>query len=259
MSPLEKHGFLGSEISEWIRIIREKHSDLFVFAADVNSLGTEVLVGLTPNNLNLQETLSAVLYLRCSNSYQAAVILAERGLTPQAAILIRAMLENVFILVAIIRSMENAKLYVKIDTLMRKEAAKRFRRPDASGVLPEDQLTKHEVEIDLQIKELGARKVQVREWAERADMLPYYEVVYFVLSDPVHLSPRNLQRHMDVDEEQNVTGMHYGPEIKDLEMVLMAGADLMLRSAEAVSSLFGKDFSSRLTSLRDAMKKHAVP
>lgn len=103
MSPLIEHGFVGKEIESFISDIRLEFSDLFQLCYEANKLSHKVLFETDAHSKHTQELLVITLYMKIMSSYQGVVILAERGMAPQAEVLLRAILEALFKLCAIVK------------------------------------------------------------------------------------------------------------------------------------------------------------
>jgi hypothetical protein len=98
----EDAGFIDSSIQLWISKFHQNHSDLFSIAEKTNELCQKNMYVIDAHNKDPQELVIACLYIRILSNFQSIIILCERGMMPEARIILRAMYEAVFILGAII-------------------------------------------------------------------------------------------------------------------------------------------------------------
>jgi hypothetical protein len=92
---IDEEGFLSPKISGWIEKHRAENRAWFAHAMDLNSVAQRLLLEVPLDN----ETLPFKLFfVRGLSSFQAAILLAERGMTQDARTIIRSCFETVFVM-----------------------------------------------------------------------------------------------------------------------------------------------------------------
>lgn len=97
-------GFLSAEIKDYIPAVRKGNSELFDLAEELNRLLMRIAHAATEaakTNLQSPESVAVRLVLRASGTFQAALLLAERGNVADARTLTRSCLEDAFALAAL--------------------------------------------------------------------------------------------------------------------------------------------------------------
>jgi hypothetical protein len=92
----EGQGFLSPEIAPWIGRHRTENRAWFSLAMDLNSLAHQELLLLEAPLEDNKALLAALLFARSLSSFQAAILLAERGMTQDARTITRSCFESVF-------------------------------------------------------------------------------------------------------------------------------------------------------------------
>ena len=93
-------GFLSEDIDKWRAEKRAKYSDHFKMLMEINQTaqGMLALTGKLPRRFDL--ILVCGFYVRALQSFQGAILMAERGLLVEAVTLIRSTIETLFYLSA---------------------------------------------------------------------------------------------------------------------------------------------------------------
>lgn len=92
---MQREGFLCVELSETITNIRARYRQWFELAEVINRLGMRWLYGDVASGVeNKQRFVTVVLLMRVMQSYQSALILAERGIITDAHSLVRSLAET---------------------------------------------------------------------------------------------------------------------------------------------------------------------
>lgn len=258
MPPLDENGFLGKEIEQWIQRIRNAHPSFFALAGEVNKYCQSAMYTFEVHNKDKQEVLVSTLYIRALNNYQAAILLAERGLMPQSRVLVRAMIEALFSLCAIAKSEKYANEFILEDQRNRLRFLNKYRQ--LHGGLPPD-VNREEVEAlqqELQedIKTSEIKKKSTEQWSIDAEMHDWYLTAYSVLSESVHSKVKDLERYLVLNDENEITEFRWGPDDHDIESILTTLIQGMLTALNCTVSLFEQrraseiaDFQARLNKL----------
>jgi len=102
--PVDENGFLGAEILHWIKKHRNENQAWFDLCLKLNRLCHTILPTFQIDNNNGQEVICATLFIRALGFYQAAIILAERGLINEAKVILRSLFDVTFAHCAVAKS-----------------------------------------------------------------------------------------------------------------------------------------------------------
>lgn len=255
MSPIVEKGFLGKEIKAVISDIRSAFSNLYDLCDELNKLCHATLFKVDAHNEEPQELLVATLYLRIKSSFQAVVILTERGMIPQAKVILRSVLEALFTLCALSKKAELCDIYMLADQIKRLKQINKFRMLKSG--LPKEAREAEIIKLQQELKEdIEKRKIKtlsVEQWAREAGQHDIYLSAYTVLCDPVHTGVKELERYLVLDEEK-ITELKWGPDTDDLEIVLSANIEFMLVALKATCDLFKIDEEEAINNLHDKLK-----
>ena len=112
MAPYESHGFIGQEIHAWIKATKQTHKALFELAERLNTACYGSLATVKINSGSLRQTLISCLFARCLELFQAIYLLVARGMSPSANIMLRALMEAMFVLCATAKNDDALEAYV---------------------------------------------------------------------------------------------------------------------------------------------------
>ena len=93
---IDEQGFLSPEIAAWIGKHRAENRAWFSLAMDLNSVAQQELLLLEVPLEDSKAVLATLLFVRGLSSFQAAILLAERGMTQDARTIARSCFESVF-------------------------------------------------------------------------------------------------------------------------------------------------------------------
>ena len=91
-------GFLGTAIDEFSRSAQAQYVKFFELTRQINELAHALKFELQAHNRDHQEYLAATLFLRLLNGFQATVILGIKGLLFEGKVVLRSVIESLFIL-----------------------------------------------------------------------------------------------------------------------------------------------------------------
>ncbi|HUW19121.1 MAG TPA: DUF5677 domain-containing protein [Sedimentisphaerales bacterium] len=261
MTTINESGFLSEEISEFIKSHRAEHAHYFDLCEDLNTFSHHMLLGLQIHNEYLPEIFVAMYFARALSNFQGTVLLSERGMNNESKILLRALLEVMFAVVAISKDKEVATQLVEADILERKDALKAFGRQASAGIeffsdqKVTEELARLEWEVANAEKERPTKEITKRYLAEKAGVVTTYDSAYKLLSASVHAPVRDLEQYLDVDPNGNISSLLWGPNKTEIALVLMTGAHNLLAVLDAVSKIFDLPITTEHQQLLDRYKK----
>lgn len=248
--------FLAPEFEKVVAQIRLAHAKSFDFAWRLNELAHEALFGAKVVHGDLQQLLLATLEHRALTSYQSVVLLAERGLPSEAQVVLRTLLEVTFRIVAIAKDKDVGPAYVLEDELHRRKFINKYKLlgEEIRTEVSEAVLNDLQAAIKQKIKAHDIKELKTQWFAQRAGLESFYNSAYAVLSESVHVNSRSLQSALNLDENDNLVGLSYGPDDRDLDDHIYTAAEALLLSLRAIHSVIDTDYASQIEQLQEELK-----
>jgi Family of unknown function (DUF5677) len=242
----QSQGFLSANMAVSTAKIRRDFAAWFAVAEGFNALAMRVLPNAKAATDNNQQVVAAALYGRVLTSFQAAVILSERGLIADARTVVRAAAETAIVLSAVAKDAAVCDLLIDRHVWHHVKIRKAWLRdPQATAqITPAEAAAVKETIADAeaqfpQSKTLKADPVQIAALAEKAGVMALYNTVYRSTSgDAAHTSLDALNRHIRVDANGDIAGMKFGPSGDDLPATLSDAISVLGFALHAVADLF---------------------
>jgi hypothetical protein len=172
-------------------------------------------------------------YLRSVVAVESVLVLIERGLVDDAAVIERTLFEIELQLGAIKNEPQLAGVLIQRTDwhrLRRMKAVIEYKRPLPGGVTAEA--------FSAELEKLGAAgipsDVKKRYLAEKADLLHEYDTLYSLLSDIAHVSPMGLSHYIKQDRHSAKYRFNSGESLLTPEYVMVLAAATQLNILELV-------------------------
>ena len=260
MTVFEEEGFLADDFDFFQKELEDACGEPLSICLDLSRHAQRFQYSLRIHSGNLPEVISAALFARVLSTFQASVLLAQRGMRFQVEMLIRCILEAVFPLVAVSKSPEFANTYVLAEEHERLKAIKRVARckkrlGENSGLHVAGNL---EAEVEKDIRDRKIRHLSTYDCADKAGMADYYDTLYCYTSMSLHASPRSLQEALDLDPAGvKVTALKNEPDSSRLGACLVTLGDCLAKSVSAMSLIFDVAEPPSITDLSARLDEHA--
>lgn len=127
MGNFEQNGFSGSSAADLQTRLRTEHSSLFRFADQCAHVALDVAALLPLARANRQIVMSQF-FARALSHFQAALMLAESGMTVESLTLSRSLLETCFVMLAIAENAVSPGELLGHDNAMRLKHANVLRK-----------------------------------------------------------------------------------------------------------------------------------
>jgi hypothetical protein len=245
---IDQDGFLSEDLTVYIGKLLMKHKDLFDLASDVNRFSQETMLSLNVHSKNAQELLVATILIRCLSHYQASIILCQRGMIPDARIIARALIEAMFILVAISKDYRLAVEYAYEDEFQRLKAIQKYREMHKAPPpgWTEGQMAAFEAQVKKIIGDKSLKKRTTENWAKEADMHSWYLSPYFDLSESVHVKSRDVSVHIITNSENEPKEFKWAPSQEGMRLVLGTVIEAMCVIIKHAGSVFKIEVSENV-------------
>ncbi len=243
MNKMENAGFLSKDVEKYKENHRKKNKRIFQLCETLNRFSHSIMWKIKVTNEYLPGILSACAYVRVMSNFQSIIILAEYGLINEAKIILRSLVEGMFLMVAITKEKEYSRKIVEQDILEREKTCKAIRRNIIAGIHKLEEPTLDEIEkqiedLKIEIKEKCIKKINKRDLSIAAGLESYYDTIYHLLSGTVHINPRDLEQYLDLTEERKIREIKWGPEIEEIEDILFSTVEIMVSVLESISNMF---------------------
>ena len=252
--------FLELDTDQIISEIQKEYTGLWDLAIDTNKYTVEFQYSLNANTNKLHERVGITLYIRCLTNYQALLMLVSKGMLPQSQIMARALVETLFILVAISKDNGFASSYIGHEEHQRKGVLNKLKRykqsinsddPDiqkATGIIEE---------VKANIKENNIKKLTTEEISKVAGLHSWYDTVYASTSTAVHTSARSLESHLVVDDDNaEIVSFRNEPHIRGIELPLATGINSIHIATDAICDILDKEHTEENIALNARYEKY---
>lgn len=248
--------FLDPSIERYVAQVRATHAISLDFAYRLNQFGNRALfaVGVSPHDA--KELLLSTLLRRILTSFQASIIICERGLPLEAQVLLRTVLEVTFKIVAIANDEEVAQLFIGEGLINKRKKYEKLRKLNSTDFQGElDEMSEAHKVLAEKIKTEGIRELTTFEFAKRAGLENFYHSAYSVLSDAVHSSVNTLDGTLDLDAQGDLVGLKYGFSDDDLNDHVFTACEALMISLKAALSVIGPDLVEEVQELQNDFAK----
>ena len=242
-----EQGFLSSAIAGWTEEAKEKHKNWFDLADEVNRASMAVNDLVIPDPRNSRQLLGKLLYLRTLQTFQGAILLAERGMIAEAGTLVRSCAESAIALGGAAHIDDFPEQLLSAHDKHRKALGAYLESDrDTAELLTEDQKR-----VVSQAKSsLEGEKPQRMNWqdiSERSGTGLVYNMVYRPLfGDSAHVTMLALDRHL----EEGGAKIVFGPTDRDLPDTLSKAICVLLQALLKLHEIFPESgIDSRLQPL----------
>ncbi|MCH8127364.1 hypothetical protein IIC38_15615, partial [candidate division KSB1 bacterium] len=213
ISDFNKNGFLSHEIESWTKDQNFSNDEFYNLCNRINQFAQDTLYKLNVHNEDLQELLLATLYVRVLGIYQGAIILITKGMIVETKILARSILEILFRIGAISKSIDIAIDFIRQDHINQKKNINKLNMlsDGIKSSLDLSSLSGKYNEISNEIEEIDIKTHGIQWYADKAGLLDDYNTAYSSFCDAVHSNVRGLESYLVLDKNNKVISFSFGP------------------------------------------------
>jgi hypothetical protein len=257
MSTIDTDGFLSDEAEQGKQLVLNGYGDAFAGASELNQKAMALLRDLHVDWNDEAKVIIAALFVRIVETYQAAILLLERGMVAQARMLVRTLLDALFSMAAICRQPELVNSYVAqhyASVLKALQAAQRWKQKTLQGRLDPTKIAEIIALNEAKLKATPAKALKVWQWAEKAGLSDYYNVFYVENSSAVHSDMWALNDHVENTPDQEVQ-VYFGPTDAGLYHALRSCTTALLTAMESFMQAYNIPAGGELTKKREAWEQ----
>lgn len=228
MSIPDQNGSADSGAASLQQQLHTEHAELFQFAARCRHLALDV-AALMPHARATRQIVVSQFFARAVSHFEAAMVLAERGLAIESLTLTRSLVETSFVMLAIAEDAVMPAELIGHDNAMRlRHANALLNSKDYPNVEPfREALESFAAGL------AGAKEIGIYEFARRGKALAQYDGLYRLLSNhALHATLSAVDAYLEVD----VNGQHhvrYRPLIEKTQAALATACQGVLIACHA--------------------------
>lgn len=239
MSTFDKQGFLSHhELDAWEDNIRNAHPDWFRLVDDLNQEAMRICRALQPAVTDNRQLLAVMLYYRALQSFQGAVLLAERGMPADALTLVRSCAESAIALGGVAHD----KVFIEALISSYNKHRKTFINTYINDSGLSNELTNEQKEYGKAlVEQLNTGAPQGFTWDALAKkpevgMADLYNTVYRSTSgDAAHATLPALDRHVCTNTEGKLERLVFQPDARDVEQTFSMAVCSLLNAMEQLN------------------------
>lgn len=228
-----------------MRGARSEHEPWFVLLEAINRDAMALLFALKPRRPSTEHLLGSLIYGRMLQALQAALLVASRGMIPEARALVRLCCESAIALGGVADIPNFFDLLVAGDALHKSKLINAMTNdPRMVEVFPHGELDRFR-SVGAEIAaEYGGDPNDVN-WAAvaaQSKLDGIYNSIYRPMSaDGAHISLESLQHHVRATEDGAISSLSFAPSTEALRSTLAAAVSCSLTATEVLSRIFDSE------------------
>lgn len=247
MTKIEIDGFLSEESEIGRKNYHNNYKDIFDLTKEINRFSMAFLQTLKINWENTHKLIIHTLCLRIIEHFQGTILMLERGMMSQSKVLARAMLEIVFILVALQKKPDLFQCYLdqhEDGTKRALKAAMQFKDKNLRASSKKHNLERHYIEKKNFLKDKELNPLAPKQWAIEADLEDFYNLYYVLYSNSIHSNLSALDDH--VDESEDEINLAFGPSDNFFYEVYQCCFYVLVNAINSTAISYDQDISKQL-------------
>ena len=239
---IDELGFLSPEIELYRQSIRQRDAEFFNLIERAGRCCHAAKTKFQVHNRDGQEVCAVGLFLKITGDVEAATLLLERGLTSQARSLLRVAIEGSIILAKICEQYEFARVYAIVAEKERLKLIKGIKNDERTGYENLRTEFTDSLVASIEATVAGQPTANLWQWANDVNMAPIYAGQYRLFSADVHSGAVSLTKFFIMDDEGQMKGINWGPELEDAcRAELIEAVRLLLTGLALANKLFKVD------------------
>jgi hypothetical protein len=200
---IAEHGFLSPAVADFPAMYRDAAKGYFDMAEEFSRIGQSIAVramNAVPDDHRDPIVMATLLLLRTLQSFQAAVVLCERGMATEARMILRSLFENSFCVAALIDDAPKVMAAFESDEKHTQKALAKFVAQSDDRMQHLDAKTKRAIRTAASNADQVWGKVKqlaIDEIAKKSAYSDAYLMFRTLSADASHPSHRSLDRFFD--------------------------------------------------------------
>ncbi|WP_442783676.1 DUF5677 domain-containing protein [Collimonas fungivorans] len=239
-----KDGFLSNDLNDCIDQTRGKFKDWFALVDALNKEIVRSLMNLKSIEGNVQQFAADLLFRRSIQSFQGAILLAERGMISESRTLVRNCVETAITLAAVAKDGTfvskqlvdaHQKHYLTFANVM-------IENPDAMKAMApvtSESLRQVKRSVEEHYPNGKPKDTPLAEIAASVGLSDFYDSIYRAISgDAAHPTINALMRHTLQDSAGEILRLRFEPVTEDLDNTLAIAITSLLLTLKSMYNIF---------------------
>lgn len=235
-----RRGFLGEEGINVVKQMRGKHAGLFQLVDDVNEFTYVIIQQVTYDRESLYECVIACLFAKIIHGFQAVVLLAQYGLESDCIVVLRALLDAMFVFGAIYDDKEFTEQYIRSEKAIQLKLTNAALNNLNDLIFSDEMITRlkerHEL-LKKEIDEEGIKTYSSEQLARKAGLNATYQTAYRILCNETHALPISLESYLDIGPDDDIKFIKLGPRDTSIERNLCTAISILLGTTRNICEL----------------------
>jgi Family of unknown function (DUF5677) len=252
----ETDGFFSPDIDRFREAVRTTapFKAWFDYALGLNRIGLDLLKHASTPSADRRLFTMYGHFVRTDQTFQGALLMAERGMVPNARILLRSGVESAIAICALAKDDSLVEQMIAAHHLNQRKYARicldnpTYRESYSAQELAAMQATVTAVDA---MEAASGKRLKDINWADTAaeHCFDLYNLLYRSLSsDGTHATVDSLNRFVEVDSSKQITAFKVVPDTDGLVEALSAACLLFIWAADPFAAAFGRqDVSAELS------------
>lgn len=258
---IRRDGFLSEVIARMVPRLREMNQLWFDFADRINGVGQRIMNGAEAacigHSTHEPICIATRFLIRSLSGFQAAVLLAERGMTLEAETLVRGLYENSLWLSYLHTAPIAAVAALRIDELRSQRGRDRallaqMARSDASDPTLALLLEARVAAADQELR--GQPRLGIEALAAEGQSDDFYMFYKMLSSGSAHPSFHSLARHLEMNPDGSWSGHVTGPDGDGIARALTLASHALLACLAAFSGIW--PLGDGANAVQDLLEEH---
>ena len=245
MTTLETDGFLSDDAVTSVADYRARFNDLFSVAKSTNQFALKIL--RSPHFANAEEwqLISCLLTIRIVEAFEGTILLIERGMVAPATLMLRPILEALFILGALQADKSLVSAYHDAQARADKKklyAAMQWKNDGLRRLSKSADLERRYIEIKEAHKQNPPIEMTPIDWARKATLEDFYHTYYVFYASRTHSNREALDDHIDQsDHAADQIDLAFGPKLDGIYDVIRNASTFCLMAIMYLGEAFELD------------------
>ena len=245
MTTIETDGFLSAEACNAIADYRAQFKDLFSVADATNQFAISIMRSPRLAEAEEWQLVSCLLTIRIVEAFEGSILLIERGMIAPATLMLRPILEALFILGALQADHSLISAYhgtqAKADR-RKLHAAMQWKSEPLRRLSKASNLEAKYIEIREAHKSAPPEELSPIAWATKASLEDFYHTYYVFYSSHTHSNQEALNDHIDQsDDNGDEIDLAFGPKIDGVYDIIRNASAFCLMAVTYLGEAFGID------------------
>lgn len=241
MTTWEQAGFLSHEAEKDTRLLMASSPKWLTLAVRLSAYLNQNRTRFAPQAGDLTGVVSAALMTRALATYEGIVLLAFRGMRPESEVLLRMLVELMFIQRAVRHKPATVEEMLKADDYYRLRAYQEAGRAPILAPARKPQARQTVRMLKARVRQHGVVGIAVEEFARRGRCLQIYRTLWRKLCQPSHGQLRDLDRHFSIDGKSGKIVVTWGPDHAAGKMTLLLAMWALIGTVDAGASVLDLD------------------